>query len=110
MRVLLALAVTALLAGCGSSSNAPVIVPPVPAPTGHLTLTWAPPRKNTDGTPLTLAGFRIYHDGLTVICGPAVTTYITPTLTKGKHSFVVTAIGADGAESNSTCAGSGVVK
>jgi ABC-type Zn uptake system ZnuABC Zn-binding protein ZnuA len=107
-KLLLALGATLFLAGCGSSST-PVPVTP-PPPVRSLTLTWAPPRKNTDGTPLTLAGYRVYHDGGVETCSAAVNTVVITPLSAGPHSFVLTAMGINGVESARTCTGSGVAK
>jgi uncharacterized protein YjdB len=75
--------------------------------TGVITLTWAAPTTNTDGTPATIAGYRIYYGtssgtySRSVDVTSAGTTPVTYTLnlSHGTYYFVITAISTDGTES-----------
>ncbi len=70
------------------------------------TLTWQPPAWNTDGTALTdLAGYRIYYGSSSgsypdhvKVASPSATDQ-TLTLAPGEYYFVMTAVDADGNES-----------
>ncbi|MDX1481814.1 MAG: putative Ig domain-containing protein, partial [Woeseiaceae bacterium] len=73
---------------------------------GSITLNWAPPTQNTDGTPLTdLAGYRILwgqngsYDNAVTIDNPGVTTYVVENLASGSWEFSATAYNAAGVES-----------
>jgi hypothetical protein len=77
----------------------------IPAFAGSATLSWNPPTRNTDGTPLTdLAGFKIYY-GISsgnytqVVNAGYVTTYTVNNLNSGTYYFVATAYDTSGNES-----------
>jgi len=78
------------------------------AATGSVTLTWTPPTKNTDGSPLTdLIAYKIYY-GLTQgnypneirIDNPGISTYVIDNLNPNTYYFVATSINSTEIESN----------
>jgi hypothetical protein len=81
---------------------------------GTATLTWVPPTKNIDGTPVTtLSGYHIYYGttegALTqsiVIGNPSTTSYEITGLSSGTWYFAVAADAADGTESAPSNVGS----
>jgi hypothetical protein len=115
----------AILTGCGGGSGAagdvtaddfPVEAgPPTdPAPPGDpepgvrrgsAVLSWSPPTTNTDGSPVSLAGFIIYvgksprHLHRVRMVSVIDTTAVMKHLPRGKYFFAVTAISTTGAES-----------
>lgn len=89
----------------GTSEPPPPPPPPPPPATGTATLNWTPNTTMSDGTPATLAGFRIRYgrsaDTLTLqreIAGPA-TTAVVGELASGTWYFGVTAYDTLGRES-----------
>lgn len=78
------------------------------AETGTVTLSWTPPTRNTDGSPLLdLAGYRILYGTtpgtypLSVELGnPGLTSYVMEGLSPGTYYFVSTAINSAGVESS----------
>lgn len=76
-------------------------------PVEAATLSWTPPTRNVDGSPLTnLAGYRIYYGpsatALNVVVeikNASVSAYVVENLTPGKWFFAVSAFNADGKES-----------
>jgi hypothetical protein len=116
---ILATAAALLLSACGSAVNvqvsasaapgAPVGSPPAGGPTtgsGAATLTWLPPTRNTDGSPLVdLAGYRVYHGGTATslsqvmrVDSPGITTVVVDGLSTGTHYFAVSAVNRSGVE------------
>ncbi|MFQ5634652.1 MAG: putative Ig domain-containing protein [Gammaproteobacteria bacterium] len=81
---------------------------------GTATLFWTAPTQRTDSTPLTnLAGFNIYYGqtsgdyaNLIAVTNPGITTYVVDNLSAGIWYFVVTALDANGLESNPSNEGS----
>jgi hypothetical protein len=79
----------------------------VQAATGSVTLNWLAPEENTDGSPIIdLAGYRIYFgqdpdrlDEVIAVDNPGVTTYMIENLTPATYYFSMTAINAEGLES-----------
>lgn len=76
--------------------------------TGSVTLSWAPPTQNTDGSNLNdLAAYRIYY-GVSLgdyankiqIDNPGVTIYVVDNLSPNTYYFVSTSVNADGIESD----------
>lgn len=76
--------------------------------TGSVTLSWAAPTRNTDGSTLVdLASYKIYY-GLSAgnysrqieINNPGITTYVVDNLSPNTYYFVSTSINADGIESD----------
>ena len=90
--------------GSGSSTTPP---PPSPPPTQSVTLSWAAPTLNTDGTILNdLAGYYInYGTSATAlsqtvtVTGATSTTYTVANLVPGTYYFSVTAYSSAGTES-----------
>jgi len=78
-----------------------------PSSAGSVTLSWTPPTKNTDDTPLTnLAGYRIVYgasatalDKTVEVSNPTVTSYIVEGLKPGTYYFGVKSYTTTGAES-----------
>ena len=74
---------------------------------GTATLSWLPPTENTDGSALTLAGYKIYYgtsaDNYTTVVNidnPGLATYLIDNLPAGNtYYFVITAIDSNGIES-----------
>lgn len=71
---------------------------------GVVTLSWAAPTENTDGSPLLdLAGYEIhlgpqsgsYSDSIS-IANPGITTYVIDDLTSGTHYFAMKAVNSQG--------------
>lgn len=86
--------------------------PPVStAANGDAVVTWAPPTEREDGTPLTaLQGYRIYYGRdpgdlqETIEVGPEATEHRIENLEHGSWYFAVSAISADGLESEKSAA------
>jgi hypothetical protein len=77
--------------------------------TGSATLSWTPPTENTDGSALTLAGYRIYYgtsssnlDQMKQIANPGVTSGTVDNLTQATWYFSVRAYSSTGVESTGT--------
>jgi hypothetical protein len=78
-----------------------------PATSNAVTLNWAPPTENTDGTPLTnLAGYDIHYGTASgnytqsvSVSNSGIATYVVDNLTPGTYYFSVSAVNADGTES-----------
>jgi hypothetical protein len=94
-----------------SSSPASTLTPPATANStvGNVTLGWAAPTENTNGTNLTnLGGYKIYYGtaskqySTTVsVSSPATLSYVIDALTVGQtYYFAVTAVSAAGIESS----------
>ncbi len=70
---------------------------------GSTTLSWIPPTRNDDGTPLKVTGYRIYW-GLTeghypnsvTLDNPGLTRYVVEQLKPATCYFVATALSSDG--------------
>lgn len=78
------------------------------APPQSVTLSWMPPRANTDGSTLTnLAGYKIvygtaphtYTKSIS-ISNPGLASYVIQNLPAGKYYFAIVAINGQGAESD----------
>jgi hypothetical protein len=73
-----------------------------------VTASWSPPTQNTDGSSLTdLAGFKLYWAGTggsfsQSVPGAGVTTITVTPVPAGLYSFTVTALNANGVESDKT--------
>ena len=80
---------------------------------GTATLSWIPPTENTDGTPVTLAGYNIYYGTEagnytdTISIGNNITEYLVDNLPPGHtYYFVITAFDEQGNESEYSTMGS----
>ncbi|MFO7304801.1 MAG: putative Ig domain-containing protein [Gammaproteobacteria bacterium] len=88
----------------------PFSISVVQSSSGTATLSWTPPTRNTDGTPLTnLAGYRIYYgtsaNALTrqiQVANPGLSTYVISDLSRGTWYFAVRAYNTAGVESDSS--------
>jgi hypothetical protein len=74
---------------------------------GNATLSWTPPTENTDGTAITLSGYRILYgtssSALTQsiqVTNPSVSSYVITNLSPATWYFAVVAVASTGAESN----------
>ena len=73
----------------------------------NLTLSWAPPVENADGSPLLdLAGFRIYYGSrrgefpfVIEVDNPGLTAFVVENLAPGRYFFATTALDGSGNES-----------
>jgi hypothetical protein len=79
---------------------------------GQAWLHWVAPGANTDGTPATLAGYRLYHgmDPALLIHAadlpdPLTTSRLFTNLAPGEHYFAVAAVGTNGVESGKSNVG-----
>jgi hypothetical protein len=109
--------------GSGTSDGSAAPISPAPADAGASTtpppattqpaapavsLQWAAPTENSDGTPLTdLKGYKIHYGtesqtytGSISVDNPTVTTYLVDSLPAGTYYFAVTAYNSSGAESS----------
>ena len=73
----------------------------IEARAGQAVLTWSPPLTNTDGTALSLTGFRIYHGPtatslteVVTLTSPGLTRYVVDNLPAGPRFFAMTALSA----------------
>jgi hypothetical protein len=74
---------------------------------GSVTLSWAPPARNEDGTALTdLAAYKVYYgtesrsyDNAIEIENPGIVTYVIENLSPNKYYFAMTAIDSQRVES-----------
>lgn len=114
----------ALLAGAITACSGPHNAVQRPAgelgavsPGGQLTVTWIPPEKNTDGTPLkNLAGYTLlygtapktYSTAIS-IDDPAATRYVVRGLSPGTYYFALSAINSTGRHSVLSAEASGKV-
>jgi hypothetical protein len=97
-----------LVTGCQSSEPdaSPAATSAAPAGPGTVTVSWAAPVENEDGTPLVdLAGFRLRHGSKygaytseITINNPGATSERVSGLAPGLHYFVVSAIDREGQE------------
>jgi len=74
--------------------------------TGSALLTWTPPTQNTDGTPMTLSGYRVYWgtsqgnlSNSAVLNNGGLTSYMVEQLTPATWFFAVSAVSSTGMES-----------
>jgi len=93
--------------GTDSASLGPFSITVNAISLGSVTLNWAAPTQNTDGTPLTdLAGYKIYwgqngnFSNSVAIDNPGITTYMVENLAPGSWQFVSTAYNRQGVESD----------
>ena len=96
------------LIGCGGSSGSSPSGPPNDGAAGTATLTWDAPTTNIDGSPASLAGFKIYYGTSSHAYTQSI--YVTDTgsslvvytlsLSQGTYYFAVTAVDESGIESD----------
>lgn len=89
-----------------SVNLAPFSISVVATATGAATITWTPPTTYTDGTALTIAGYRVYwgtaqnnYPSSKTLNGAGLTSAVIDQLTPAKYYFVVTTFDAGGSES-----------
>jgi hypothetical protein len=77
--------------------------------TGSAVLNWTPPTTNTDGTSLTLGGYKVLYgksssqlDQAITITNPSVSTWTVENLTSGTWYFAIVAVNGSGTESAPT--------
>ena len=91
-----------------SASLAPFSITVSQTATGSVTLSWTPPTRNTDGTPLTdLAGYKIYYGtgpgtypNEVPVDNPGLTTFVVENLAPNTYYFVSTSINDADVESD----------
>jgi hypothetical protein len=93
--------------GRTTASLAPFTVTVTPSPSSSVTLSWAAPTQNTDGSALTnLTGYIIYYGNTAstlnqsvTLNSPGVLTYVITDLAAGSWYFAVKAVSSSGVES-----------
>jgi hypothetical protein len=77
--------------------------------TGSAVLNWTPPTTNTDGSSLTLGGYKVLYgkssgqlDQAITITNPSVSTWTVENLTSGTWYFAIVAVNGSGTESAPT--------
>jgi hypothetical protein len=80
---------------------------------GTATLRWVPPAENTDGSPVELSGYRVYHgtsptalNDVRTVQGADNTFYTFEQLQAGTHYFAVAAVNLLGLEGERSSVGS----
>jgi hypothetical protein len=104
-RLLVACVLTGALTACGgdeSPADGSALTAASTA-SGSTTLSWMPPTRNDDGTPLTLTGYRIYwghsegnYSHSVTVNNPGLSRYVVEQLTPATYFFVATALSSDG--------------
>src|SRR5262249_40767275 len=90
-----------------TASLAPFTVTVTPSPSSSVTLSWAAPTQNTDGSALiNLTGYIIYYGNTAstlnqsvTLKSPGVLTYVISDLAAGTWYFAVKAVSSSGVES-----------
>ena len=93
--------------GKSTVSMAPFAIDVVAVATGSVTLSWLPPTRNADGTPLTdLAGYKVYwgtslgeYPNSVTLKNPGLASYVVESLTPATWYFAITAFNRGGVES-----------
>lgn len=93
--------------GTSTSSLAVFVINVVSTSSGVATLSWQAPTQKTDGTPVELAGYKIYYGtssrnytNSVTIDSPGIMTYVIEQLTPATWYFAVTAVDPQGIESD----------
>ncbi|MBT8100893.1 MAG: fibronectin type III domain-containing protein, partial [Gammaproteobacteria bacterium] len=94
--------------GTDSASIGPFSITVQGVSTGSVSLSWAAPTENEDGSTLTdLDGYRLYwgttpgtYPNTVTIDNPSVTTYLVENLAPGTYQFVATSFNTAGVESD----------
>ncbi len=84
-----------------------ITVQPAAKGATSVTLAWAPPTENIDGTALTnLSGYRIHYGStsgsyseVVKLDNPGITRYVVENLAPGTYYFSITAVSSNGTES-----------
>jgi hypothetical protein len=96
--------------GTNNASLPAFTITVVSTATGSALLSWTPPTQNTDGSALTLTGYRVYwgtQQGSypnSANVGPNVANHMVEQLTPATWYFVVTALSATGESAYSNVA------
>jgi hypothetical protein len=85
-----------------------ITVQPAAKGATSVTLAWSPPTENTDGSTLTnLSGYRIHYgkssraySDVVKLDNPGITRYVVENLQPGTYFFTITAVSANGVESD----------
>jgi hypothetical protein len=92
--------------GSMNASLGPFTITVTDSGNGAATVSWTPPTQNTDGSPLTLAGYQIVYgrsaDNLNQsaqVSNPSISTYVVDNLTTGTWFFAVIAVSSTGTTS-----------
>jgi hypothetical protein len=99
------LATTLLSCSSGGSDSGGVNSSGFTGGLGTAVLSWTPPTTNTDGSPVDLAGFKIYAGTSSgnlqfrTMVSALDTTIVVDNLAEGTYFFAVTAVSKTGAES-----------
>ncbi len=104
----ISLAFCGLLAACNGSAGVDRPVSNGAGPTNVAELSWTPPTKHTDGTPLLdRSGYKIYirptegsYTELIDLSNPALTTYVAENLAPGTYFFYIAAYDSAGVPSD----------
>jgi len=99
---------TAPTGGSGSSSTTTSGSSSSAAASSNVTLSWAAPQSNTDGSYVVdLAGYKILYgtdaanlDQTIVINNPSISLYVVDNLSSGIWHFAIVAVNQSGIESN----------
>ncbi|HEX7081027.1 MAG TPA: putative Ig domain-containing protein [Gammaproteobacteria bacterium] len=92
--------------GEATASLGPFSIEVVTTAVGTATLSWLPPTEKTDGSPLELAGYKIYWGTASRSyshveeVGAGTATYVIENLTPATWYFAVTAVDSEGLESD----------
>ncbi len=93
--------------GVDTTSMSPFAVSVNSVATGSVSLSWTPPTQYTDGSSLSVAGYRIYYgtqqnvyNQQVDITNPSVSTVTIDNLTPDTYYFVATSIDSSGVESS----------
>jgi hypothetical protein len=94
--------------GLGSDTLGPFSITVQAFSLGSVTLNWAAPTLNEDGTPLVdLAGYKFYwgtsegdYPNSVTLNNPGLTTYVVDNLVPGTYEFVATSFNSSGMESD----------
>lgn len=93
--------------GAASASLTAFSIEVVATATGSATLTWDPPTQNTDGSPVSLKGYKIHwgtalgnYSNTVTVDNPGLSSYVVDQLTPATWYFVVTAVSTNGVESD----------
>ena len=94
--------------GTASVSLAAFTITVVAAQTTSVTVSWVPPKTNTDGTPVTpLSGYRVFYGTSSrqysqsvLVTGPSITSVVLEGLNRGVTWYFATkAVASNGTES-----------
>jgi hypothetical protein len=92
--------------GSSNATLGPFAITVTDTGSGVATVSWTPPTQNTDGSPVTLAGYHILYGRSAndlsqseQVSNPSVSTYVVDNLTAGTWYFAVIAVSSTGSTS-----------